>query len=171
MSKRRFRRLVRDHQHRLYGLAVQLLDNPGEAEEVVQDALIKLWHNLAELEAERITPWLLTVTRNGCLDVLRRRRFQALPLAAGAEEFIAADINDPEQTAELSDRQQRLMQAVGNLNEPFRSLILLRDIQGHSYDDVGKTLKLKPSQVKVYLHRARRKLRERLTGSPEVKLR
>jgi len=158
--KFRFRRLVSEHQHRLYGLAVQMLGNGGEAEEVVQDALVKLWHHLAELEAERVKPWLLTVTRNACLDLLRRRKFQAVPLAVGADEFIASDVPDPAQHYENDDREQRLMAVVRELDEPFRSLILLREIQGCSYAEVGEILQLNASQVKVYLHRARRKLRE-----------
>ncbi len=160
MMKFRFRRLVAEHQHRLYGLAVQMLGNPAEAEEVVQDALIKLWHHLEGLEAERVRPWLLTVTRNACLDLLRRRRFQAVPLAVGADEFIAGDVDDPAASYETADREQRLMDAVRQLKEPFRSLILLREVQGCSYAEVGQVLQLNPTQVKVYLHRARRKLRD-----------
>jgi RNA polymerase sigma-70 factor (ECF subfamily) len=72
------------------------------------------------------------------------------------------------QQAELS---QWLKLAIGRLKEPYRSLVVLRDVRQHSYEDVAQTMELSLSQVKVYLHRARKQLREQLVGSPERKKR
>ena len=141
----RFRRLVKQHQDRLYSLALHMLGNSAEAEDVVQDTLIKLWHQLPNLENERIRPWLLRVTRNA--------------VAAGAEGQ-AVVLTTPVEALENANLNERLSAAIGELKEPFQSLIVLREIQGHSYQEIGEALELSTQQVKVYLHRARKKLRE-----------
>jgi len=163
--KFRFRRLVKQHQDRLYSLALHLLGNSAEAEDVVQDTLIKLWHQLPGLDSERIRPWLLRVTRNASIDLIRRRQHQqAYALAAGAEGQ-AVVTTTPVEALEDATLNQRLSGAIGELKEPFRSLILLREVQGHSYQEVAEVLDLSIEQVKVYLYRARRKLRDTL-GKP-----
>jgi RNA polymerase sigma-70 factor (ECF subfamily) len=160
--KFRFRRLVKQHQDRLYSLALHMLGNSAEAEDVVQDTMIKLWHQLPNLDSERIRPWLLRVTRNASVDLIRRRQYQtAYAVAAGAEGQ-AVVTSTPVEALENSDLNERLSVAIGELNEPFQSLIVLREIQGHSYQEIGEVLELSTQQVKVYLHRARRKLRDSL---------
>lgn len=157
-----YRRLVQTHKDRLYSLAVRLLGERSAAEDVVQDTFIKLWQHLESLEAERVMPWLLRVTRNACLDQLRRAKHRNTWLAVGGGEIEGITETVPEHDLERSELKDALNEAVADLKEPYRSLILLRDVQGHSYRDVGQTLDLSESQVKVYLHRARRMLRHQL---------
>ncbi len=159
---RRFRRLVKEHQGQLFSLAYHLLGHSAEAEDVVQDVLVKLWQHLAGLEADRIKPWLLRVTRNACLDLLRRRRYSQAYVSqvASGESMVVSET--PMDRLASSDLGHRLVQAIRELDEPFCSLVVLRDIQELSYQEIGEALDLKESQVKVYLHRARRKLRHRL---------
>ncbi|MDX1571341.1 MAG: RNA polymerase sigma factor [Xanthomonadales bacterium] len=160
--KRRFRQLVKMHQDRLYSTAVQLLGHSGEAEEVVQDVFVKLWDHLEELEEARVLPWLIRVTRNACLDLLRRRQVHlAFAVSGGVDERHVDNSTPAEELGRVRLRDE-LRAAIDGLDEPFRSLVVLREIEGFSYDDIGTALKLNESQVKVYLHRARRKLRERL---------
>ena len=99
----------------------------------------------------------MRVVRNECFDRLRRRR----PEAAYDEE------RQPAQGGPLWDIQRGqlsrwLARAIADLGEPYRSLVILRDVQQQSYAAVGRTLDLSESQVKVYLHRARKQLREQL---------
>lgn len=164
MTNRRFRRLVKTHQDRLYSVAVHLLGHSGEAEEVVQDSFVKLWERLDELEEGRILPWLLRVTRNACLDLLRRRQVQiAYAVSNGAERTV--EERTPADSVGQTHLRRELRSAIEGLDEPFRSLIVLREIEGYAYNDIGEALDLSESQVKVYLHRARRKLRHQLQDS------
>ncbi|MFK7957221.1 MAG: RNA polymerase sigma factor [Lysobacterales bacterium] len=160
--KRRFRSLVKEHQGQLFSLAYHLLGQSAEAEDVVQDVLVKLWQHLSGLEAERVKPWLLRVTRNACLDLLRRRRYSQAYVAqtAGGDAVVVNET--PLDRLSSSDLGQRLAHAIRELDEPFCSLVVLRDVEELTYQEIGEALELKESQVKVYLHRARRKLRKRL---------
>ena len=159
--KRKFRKIVKAHQDRLYSTAVHLLGQSGEAEEVVQDAFIKLWEHLDSLEEAHVLPWLIRVTRNGCLDLLRRRKVQ-LAYATGTGMIDTVTVTEPDEALTNLGLRERLRSAIETLKEPHRSLILLREVEGFSYADISEALDLSETQVKVYLHRARRKLRHRL---------
>jgi RNA polymerase sigma-70 factor (ECF subfamily) len=98
----------------------------------------------------------MKVTRNECLDRLRRRRPE------GELDDIAVAEGGPLMDVQKAELSRWLKLAIGRLKEPYRSLVVLRDVQQHSYKDVARTMELSLSQVKVYLHRARKQLREQL---------
>jgi RNA polymerase sigma-70 factor (ECF subfamily) len=99
----------------------------------------------------------MRVAHNGSLDRLRKRRIQV----ALEDEPLAIDQRyEPDTQLERESIKQKLMAAIHQLEEPWRSLLILRDIHEHSYEDVAEILRLKVNQVKVYLHRARKKLSE-----------
>ncbi len=152
-----FRQWTREHQDQAWSLARYLLKDRAEAEDVVQEAFERLWHQRESMSAARVKPWLLRVTRNLCLDRLRRQRPQE-----EATEALAADASGPAEALQRQRLQRQLAAAVQGLEEPFRSLVILRDIQQHSYEEVAAMTELSMPQVKTYLHRARRKLREQL---------
>lgn len=152
-----FRQWTQDHRDQAWSLARYLLRDPTDAEDVVQEAFIRLWEQRESMSQSRVKPWLLRVTRNLCLDRLRRRR----PEDPVQESLLAGD-NCPAVGLQRSETLARLQGAVQALDEPFRSLVLLRDVQQHSYDEVAAMTELTLPQVKTYLHRARRKLREQL---------
>ena len=152
-----FRQWTRDHQDQAWSLARYLLRDNAEAEDVVQEAFIRLWEHRESMSDARVKPWLLWVTRNLCLDRLRRRRPEQ-----SADETDLTGTDCPAQSMQREQTLMRLQQAVQALEEPFRSLVLLRDVQQHSYEEVAAMTELTMPQVKTYLHRARRKLREQL---------
>jgi RNA polymerase sigma-70 factor (ECF subfamily) len=160
---RKFRQWVDAYQDQAWTLARYLLKDSAEAEDACQEAFVKLWRNQERIDPERIRPWLMKVTRNVCLDRLRRRR--------PTEEW--QDWQQPDdgtvaiQPGPLQDLQQHelgewLKHSINGLSEPYRSLVVLRDVQQHSYEEVANVLELSLAQVKVYLHRARKQLREQL---------
>jgi RNA polymerase sigma-70 factor (ECF subfamily) len=164
--KRRFERLVDEHAPRLLQLARFLLRSDSEAEDVVQDALIKLWNHLPELDAGGELAWLVTCTRNACLDRIRRDqrqtglRKQAFDVERTLDRHI--DRDDPDAVSLRNERVQALQRAIAGLAEPGRSLIVLRDIQDIDVATVAATLSLTENQVRVYTFRARRTLRRQL---------
>ena len=152
-----FRQWTQDHQDQAWSLACYLLRDRAEAEDVVQEAFIRLWEHRESMAPARVKPWLLRVTRNLCLDRLRSRRPEQ-----GVEESSIAGDDCPAQMLQRDQALVQLRRAVAQLEEPFRSLVLLRDVQQHSYEEVAVMTELSMPQVKTYLHRARKKLREQL---------
>jgi RNA polymerase sigma-70 factor, ECF subfamily len=152
-----FRQWTASYQNPVWSLARYLLNDSSEAEDVAQEAFIKLWQHRESMEEERVKPWLLRVTRNLCLDRLRRRRPET-----GLEDSEIMQHPGPQEGMQHSELAQCLQRAVEQLQEPYRSLVILRDIQQHSYDEVAGVTQLNLAQVKTYLHRARKQLRQQL---------
>lgn len=157
MSKR-YRQWVKEYQDQAWTLARYILKDAQEAEDAVQEAFVKLWNNQDSIDPERVKPWLMKVTRNGCLDRLRRRRDNV----EFDESHMAGEVRGPMQGLATSELSGWLRRSIEGLKEPYRSLVVLRDVHQHSYEDVAGMLELSLSQVKVYLHRARKELREQL---------
>lgn len=154
---REFRKWVDEYQDQAWTLARYILKDASEAQDATQEAFVKLWNNRDSIDPDRIKPWLMRVTRNHCLDRLRRRRpEQEFTDYQGAEE------HGPMRGAEQDELSSLLKRAIRGLKEPYRSLVVLRDVQQHSYEEVAGVTELSLSQVKVYLHRARKQLREQL---------
>ena len=155
---RRYRQWVKEYQDQAWSLARFLLKDAQEAEDATQDAFVKLWHNQDKIDPEKVKPWLMKVTRNGCLDRLRRRRENV----EFNESYMAGEASGPMQDVSANELGGWLKRAIEGLKEPYRSLVILRDVQQNSYEEVAGMLELSLSQVKVYLHRARKELREQL---------
>ena len=154
------------HRNRIFTFACYCLGNREEAEDVTQEVLIRLWKNLDSLEEPRLVPWLIHVTRNACIDTMRRRRTYRALVAEDPEG--EAMLRVPSRTpgpgvlAEASDFRTQVENALKELAEPYRSVVILREIQDLKYEEISAALGLPLNTVKVYLHRGRRRLRERL---------
>jgi len=155
------------YQRRVYSFARYLLSNREEAEDVTQEVLLRLWRHRQGVDEERLGSWLLRVTRNACYDLLRKRRSEA---AAGvvrifddeAAQEVASGEPGPRDRAEASDFRRRLLAALTEIGEPYKSVIILREVQGLPHREIGEALGIPEATVRVHLHRGRRKLRERL---------
>lgn len=156
------------HRRQVYSFARYLLSNREEAEDVTQEVLVRLWRHRSGLDEERLGAWLLRVTRNACYDLLRKRRSESAALAPGvgvdAEEAgqVPSAEPDPLARAEASDFRRRLLAALADLGEPYKSIVILREVQGLPHRAIGEALGMPEVTVRVHLHRGRRKLRERL---------
>ena len=155
---RKFRQWVEEYQDQAWTLARYLLKDPAEAEDACQDAFVKLWHNQDSVDPDKIRPWLMKVTRNGCLDRLRRRR----PMEELQDWQQPDQAPGPMQGLHQQEQGEWIKARINRLKEPYRSLVVLRDIHQHSYEEVAGVLELNMAQVKTYLHRARKQLREQL---------
>jgi RNA polymerase sigma-70 factor (ECF subfamily) len=155
---RKFLMWVDEYQDQAWTLARYLLKDPAEAEDVCQEAFVKLWHNQDRIDPDKIRPWLMRVTRNLCLDRLRRRH----PTEEWQEWQKPDDGPGPMQELQQHELGEWLKHSINGLTEPYRSLVVLRDVHQHSYEEVASVLELSLTQVKVYLHRARKQLREQL---------
>lgn len=164
---RRFTEAIEQHRDRVYTLAYYHLGQRQEAEDVTQEALVRLWEHWDEVgNRESARPWLLRVTHNLCMDYHRRVRRGLNTLVPLEDPEALEDIRaldpGPSGAYEASENQARLECAIQRLEEPQRSIVILREIEELSYKEICEALDLSIDQVKVTLHRARKKLREDL---------
>jgi RNA polymerase sigma factor (sigma-70 family) len=159
---------ARTYRRRVYSFARYLLSSREEAEDVTQEVLLRLWRHQDGVEEERLGAWLLRVTRNACYDLLRRRRSEGATnaLATSLDDETVRELAsaepDPQSRAETADFRRRLLGALGELGEPYKSIIILREVQGLAHREIGEALGIPEVTVRVHLHRGRKKLRERL---------
>ena len=159
-----FEHQVKLHKDRVYGFAFHYLGNREEAEDVTQEVFIRLWKHRENIDEEKPLGWLLRVTRNASVDAIRRRKTYQNSVSVNTEllDFAQGQNPLPDSDAEASDFRQHLLKAVEELAEPYRSIVILREIQELKYQEICDSLDLPLSTVKVYLHRARKILRNQL---------
>ncbi len=166
-STARFRIALEQHRHQVYTLACYHLGSEEEAEDVTQEVFVRLWRNW-EVVGTRPScrPWLLHVARNLCLDHHRRRR-RGRALFAEMEDPLVLDRAPergpgPDEVLESAELRSELENAIRKLEDPFRSVVILREIEELSYAEIAEAVDLSVDQVKVTLYRARKRLREML---------
>jgi RNA polymerase sigma-70 factor (ECF subfamily) len=151
--------LVRSCQSRVYSVALHYLRDREEAKDIAQDVFVRVYRNLDSFEnrEENFLPWLLSLTRNACIDRLRRMKVRpavpAVPVDEGPE--IADDRPTPEQAA-IAAREGRLVRrAIAELNDDHREMIVLHEIQGLELRQISEMLALPIGTVKSRSMRAR----------------
>ena len=165
MTLLKFESQVSQYRNRIFGLAYHLLSNREEAEDVTQEVFMRFWTHRAELDPERVFGWLLRVTRNASLDAIRRRKTYQRSVTSNDDivDQAPGSSPDPHSDAESAEFNRMLQAALATLDEPYRSLLVLREIQDLPYQEIAEALTLPLTSVKVYLHRARKKLRNQLS--------
>lgn len=140
------------HQKRIYGLAYQYMANREDAEDVVQEVMLRLWNHSSGLTGEEQEAWIGRVTRNVCLDALRRRKSYRSAVGTRAGELAVQ--NAPDLLQHLG-----IEEALSRLAEPYRTVIRLRYFKGLSCKAIGRELGMLPSTVRVYLSRGQKRMR------------
>jgi RNA polymerase sigma-70 factor (ECF subfamily) len=158
MSAMRFRLAVLMHDRAVFRVAAAILRDSREAEDVTQEVFLSYWQHGETVERPR--EWLLQVARNACLN--RLRRSGRIVTKEPEEMPVQADSRDPGWHYEQQALATELRALVDTLPEPQRSLLVMFDMRGMDGATCARVLGLNINQVKVYLHRARRKLREQL---------
>jgi RNA polymerase sigma-70 factor (ECF subfamily) len=160
-----FEDLVDACQRQVFTYASYLLSRPEDAEDVTQEAFLKLWSHWPEIDRERAAAWLMRVTRNLCFDRLRHVKVVREHVDDCGEDAleVTADLRpSPALRAEGAELRGRLEEALRDLGEPMRSVVVMREVQGFKYREIAVILELPLNTVRVYLHRGRRRIRERL---------
>lgn len=136
-----------------------MLQDSLEAEEVVQDCFIKLWQ-AKENGTKQPKAWLFQVARNQCLDILRKRKHE---LNYQQNNFLSDNVAKSACEELLNiELSEHILGAIDELNEPYKSLLVLREVGDLSYQQLADVMDLNVSQIKVYLHRARNTLKQKL---------
>jgi len=164
MSPEEYRQAVHDHSDRVHSYAAWLLRDLEEARDVMQDALMKLWINHPLVHPGAARTWLLKAVCRMCMDRVRRRPPRPLGRTIDLGALTPSSAMNPLPDSIAIDREQRsaLTEALGTLPIRERALILLREVQNLSYEELSEVLEMPLGSIKGTLHRARQRLREML---------
>ncbi|MFO7639353.1 MAG: sigma-70 family RNA polymerase sigma factor [bacterium] len=165
-----FEELVRRHERKVYNIAYRMLSNPEDASEALQDTFLRAYRFLNKFEFKsQFFTWLYRIATNVSLTRLRRRKspvVMSLDQPIGDSGDMIFEIPDDQFSPDLlykrRELQRRLQQAVDGLPEDYRTVVVLRDLEGLSNEEVSKVLNLSVAAVKSRLHRGRMALREKL---------
>lgn len=162
--------LVRQHADRVYRLAYRLSGSQHDAEDLTQETFIRVFRSVQNYQPGTFEGWLHRITTNLFLDMVRRRgriRMEALP-----EDYdrVPADEPNPEQIYHDSRLGPDLQAALDSLPPEFRAAVVLCDIEGLSYEEIGATLGVKLGTVRSRIHRGRQALRDHLARHSDGEL-
>jgi RNA polymerase sigma-70 factor (ECF subfamily) len=169
-----FRELVRRYERPVFSLVFRMVRDSATAEDLAQDTFIKVLNHVDKYRPEfKFSSWLFKIANNVAIDHLRRRQLNTIsmdgsPNAATAADVEATsfDIADKSESAlevmEAKELGSAIERAIGSLRPEYRSCIMLRHVEGRSYEEIAATLDLPLGTVKTYIHRARHQLREAL---------
>lgn len=181
-----FGQLVLAHQDRLYNVVYKLCSKPEVAEDLAQEAFLKAFEKLDKFRGgSRFYTWLFRIATNLALSYRRRLvrvKFHSLQARTGADKEPNASLADirtaelaksrnpgPEAVAIAREDALKVHQALDELDEEFRTVVILRDTEDMSYDEISEILEIPHGTVKSRLHRARKILKEKLSDLVKMK--
>jgi RNA polymerase sigma-70 factor (ECF subfamily) len=155
MTIQEFNNCVDNYSDGVYRFMVKNLGHEADAQDIVQTAFEKLWVNREKVSAEKAKSYLFTVAYHEMIDHIRKDKKKST-----TDNF--EEVKNYTQTSGNTELKQILLSAINELNPTQKSLVLLKDYEGYSYQEIGAIMQLSESQVKVYLHRARLILKGKL---------
>lgn len=153
-----FNKCVDEHADGLYRFILKNIKDEEEARDIVQDSFEKMWKNVSNIENSKSKSYLFTTGYHTMIDRIRKKKHLS--------DYKEVNENSLFHTQQYTDIKVILNNAINLLPEKQKAVILLRDYEGYSYEEIGEITGLKESQVKVYIYRARLFLKEYI-GSPE----
>ncbi len=161
MTEKQYNECVNLYADNVYRFVLKNISHVEDAKDVVQSAFEKMWRNRETVDAEKSKSFLFTVAYNQMIDHIRKNKRIVL------QDSFAETVGVTNHVS-TKNAQKTLHIALNKLNETQRSLVLLKDYEGYTYEEIGKITGLSESQVKVYLHRARLTLRNYLVSKEHV---
>lgn len=169
-----YRELLRRYERPVFSLVFRMVRDHATAEDLAQDTFIKVLNHIDRYRPEfKFSSWLFKIANNVAIDHLRKRQLDTVsidgsPYAANAAEIAATSMDPADRTEnaleelEAKELGSAIERAIATLRPEYRSCILLRHVEGRSYEEIAATLDLPLGTVKTFIHRARHQLREAL---------
>lgn len=163
-----FEELIENYQKKIFNIAFRIVGNYDDANDLAQEVLIRIYKSIGSFkEQSSFSTWIYRITTNVCLDDIRKRKNRKV---VSLDEEIHVDdgevkrqiISDdplPEETVERAELRELVAKAIQSLSEEHRLVIVMRDLQGFSYEEIARILKCPEGTVKSRINRARLALR------------
>jgi RNA polymerase sigma-70 factor (ECF subfamily) len=150
-----FERLYAATRAKLYGVVFRILRRQDLAEDVLQEAYVRIWNNAARFDAGIASPitWMVSIARNRAIDVVRKRADASLEEEPGAMD-VASDSPDPLARREMTEELKRLLECVGRLEPDRQKLVLLAYYNGWSREQLGEKFAAPVNTIKTWLRRS-----------------
>jgi len=169
-----FRELVRRYERPVFSLVFRMVRDRETAEDLAQDAFIKVLNHIDKYSPEfKFSSWLFKIANNVAIDWMRRKRLDTVSMDGSPHATTAAEVEATtfdlaaQQESALDEMEARelgtaIERAIAKLRPEYRACIMLRHVEGRSYEEIATTLDLPLGTVKTYIHRARHELRRAL---------
>jgi len=156
--------MINPFQNKLYRYALRIVGDHMEAEDVIQELLIKIWKKKDQfMQIDNKEAWCMTLTRNMSIDKKRKKKYRTQNI--DDFHFIQDNAASPYQRVESDDNLERIEAIIDKLSDKQKTVIHLRDVEGYSYKEISDISGFTIDQIKVYLHRARIQLRKQIKRS------
>lgn len=156
------------YEKRVYNIACRFMGNESDAFDMAQESLIKIYRGIASFKGESsLSSWVYRITVNTCMDGLRKRKNAPISLEYSIEKGVPFEdvcTETPETQALSLERAEDIQRAINVLADNYKAVIVMRDIDGFSYEEISQMLKISVGTVKSRINRGRQKLRELLQG-------
>ena len=175
--ERAFRELVRRYERPVFSLVYRMVRDREASEDLAQETFVKILNHIDKYSPEfKFSSWIFKIANNVAIDFLRRKQLDTVSLdgsphartaaeAAASSLELAADQESALDELEARELGAAIEQAVAGLRPMYRACIMLRHVEGRSYEEIASALDLPLGTVKTYIHRARHELRRALEGA------
>ena len=172
-----FEELISAYERKAYNIAYRMMGNEEDAKDMAQEAFIKIYKSIQNFREESsFSTWLYRIVTNVCLDELRKRKKDKLvPLELSIETEkgtaiveLSAERETPEDIYERVEKRHLIQNSISSLGEDYKTVIILRDIQGFGYEEIATMLNCSLGTIKSRINRARNLLKEKLRYQLEL---
>ena len=158
-NKQAYAFIINKYKNQLYGTILRMTKNPQDAQDLVQEAFIKVYNQLGKFDGNgSFSSWMYRVAMNHCMDEFRKKRYQMKQVKVNEEKVI--NPNHPDIIFLKKKKSRQLERLIATLPEDERMIILLRYVNELSYDEISELVEIPLSQVRNKLHRAKKKMRD-----------
>lgn len=154
MTEQEYNTAVKTLSHRLFGYVLKSLRDTEDSNDIVQDAFMKLWENRKKVDADKAKSWLFTTAHNALINFVKK--------SARTSSMEGLNIDRGKEDKNEFELKEIIDAALSKLPLQHKEILLLRDYEGYNYKEIGEMMDLNESQVKVYLFRARQKVKEQI---------
>lgn len=166
-----FTQLIVQYQVPLYNMALRMVGGPDDAADITQEAFLRAWEKIRSLREAPFKSWLFQIAANLCYDHFRRgRRYGVMPDEEQGGKVVGLGLAapDPQERAEANERNRLVREGIAALDQEMRIAIILRDVNGMSYDEIASVLRVPLGTVKSRIARARAAIQDRLQRHPDL---
>jgi RNA polymerase sigma factor (sigma-70 family) len=166
-----FSQLIMQYQVPLYNMALRMVGSREDAADITQEGFLRAWEKIRTLRDAPFKSWIFQITVNLCYDHFRRgRRYGVMPDEEQGGKVVGLGIAlpDPQERAEANERAQVVRESIEALDHDMRTALVLRDINGMTYDEIAGILGVPLGTVKSRIARARAQVQESLQRHPDL---